>query len=118
MYPLGPRDPSSYLEYSPVKFRKRYQSHFEALGLHLFVRDAERRSDDCANSSNPTYSKGCTQSTQNTHTHTHARHVAEHLVPSSASVSQASSELESRLWQSKALVVEAVAVLQAAGKKK
>lgn len=69
--PLGPRDPSSYLEYSPVKLRKRYQSHFEALGLHLFVRDAERCSDDCANSSNPTYSKGCTQSTQNTHTHTH-----------------------------------------------
>lgn len=109
--PLGPRDPSSYLEYSPVKFRKRYQSHFEALGLHLFVRDAERCSDDCANSSNPTYSKGCTQSTQNTHIHTH--HVAKHLLPSSASVSQASSELESRLWHSGALVVEAVATLQA-----
>lgn len=51
--PLGARNPSPYSE----KFRKRYQSHFEALGLHLFVRDAERCSDDCANSSNPTYSR-------------------------------------------------------------
>lgn len=52
----------------PVKLRKRYQSHFEALGLHLFVRDAERRSDDCANSSNPTYSR----SSHKTHTHSRA----------------------------------------------
>lgn len=54
----------------PAKFRKRYQSHFEALGLHLFVRDAKRCSDDCANSSNPTYSRSSHNTTTHTHTHT------------------------------------------------
>lgn len=53
----GSEEPLSIFRIFPVKFRKRYQSHFEALGLHLFVRDAERCSDDCANSSNPTYSR-------------------------------------------------------------
>lgn len=45
----------------PVKFRKRYQSHFKALRRHLFARDAAHCSDDCANSSNPTYSKEFTR---------------------------------------------------------
>lgn len=63
----GTEEPLSIFRIFPVKFRKRYQSHFETPGLHLFVRDAERCSDDCANSSNPTYSR----SSHKTHTHTH-----------------------------------------------
>lgn len=35
---------------------QRYQSHFEVLGLHLFVRDVRCSPDDCANSSKATYS--------------------------------------------------------------
>lgn len=108
--PLGLRNPSPYSEYSPVKFRKRYQSHFEALGLHLFVRDAERCSDDCANSSNPTYSR----SSHKTHTHAHTHHAQSicHFLP--ASVFQASSAVESELWHSKVLIEEAVSALSAA----
>ena len=60
----GSAAPLSIFTIFAVKFRERYQSHFEALGLHLFVRDVERCSDDCANSSNPTYSR-------HTDTHTH-----------------------------------------------
>ncbi len=104
----GIEEPLSIFRIFPVKFRKRYQSHFEALGLHLFVRDAERCSDDCANSSNPTYSRS-------SHKHTHA-FTAEHLPLSPASVSQASvsSAVESALWHSKILIEEAVAALSAA----
>lgn len=57
----------SIFRLSPVKFRERYQSHFEALGRHLFVSDAERCSVDCANFSNPTYSRSSHKLT-NTHT--------------------------------------------------
>lgn len=64
--PLGARNPFSIFRTFAAKFRTRYQSHFEALGLHLFVRDAGHCSDDCANSSNPTYSRR-----QHTHTHRH-----------------------------------------------
>lgn len=89
----GNKKPFSIFRIFPVKLRKRYQSHFEALGLHLFVRDAERCLDDCANSSNPTYSRSSDK-----HTHTHYR--TEHLPLSSASVFQAlvSSAVESALW--------------------
>lgn len=40
-----------------LKFRERYQSHFEAPDLHLFVRDVRCSPDDCANSSKATYSR-------------------------------------------------------------
>lgn len=110
--PLGLRNPSPYSEYSPVKFRKRYQSHFEALGLHLFVRDAERCSDDCANSSNPTYSRSSHKTHTRTHAHTHHAQSICHFPP--ASVFQASSAVESELWHSKVLIEEAVAALSAA----
>lgn len=65
----GSEEPLSIFRIFAVKFRKRYQSHFEAPGLHLFVRDAEHCSDDCANSSNPTYSRSSHTQAQ-THTHT------------------------------------------------
>lgn len=64
----GSEEPLSIFRIFPMKFRKRYQSHSEAQGLHLFVRDAERCSDDCANSSNPTYSRS-----SHKYTHTHCR---------------------------------------------
>ena len=67
----GTEEPLSIFRIFPVKFRKRYQSHFETPGLHLFVRDAERCSDDCANSSNPTYSRSSHKTHTHTHTHTH-----------------------------------------------
>lgn len=65
--PPGIEEPLSIFRTFPVKFRKRYQSHFKAVGLHLFVRDAERCSDDSADSSNPTYSKSSHKHIQTMH---------------------------------------------------
>lgn len=73
----GSVEPLSIFRLSPVKFRERYQSHFEALGRHLFVRDVKRCSVDCANFSNPTYSSS-------SHKHTHMPYTEEHLLLSSA----------------------------------
>lgn len=52
----GRSAPLSIFRIFGMKFRERYQSHFEVLGLHLFVRDVRCSPDDCANSSKATYS--------------------------------------------------------------
>lgn len=80
--PPGNAEALSIFRIFPVKFRKRYQSHFEALGRHLFVRDSERCTDDCPNSSNPTYSRS---------SHKHAQHV----LPNICHFPQLSGSLES-----------------------
>lgn len=99
MYPPpGNVEALSIFRIFPVKFRKRYQSHFEALGRHLFVRDAERCTDDCANSSNPTYSRSL---------HKHAQHVLPnicHFPQLSVSLESVSAKVESALWQSEVLI--------------
>lgn len=77
----GNKKPLSIFRIFPVKFRKRYQSHFEAPGLHLFVRDAERCSDDSANSSNPTYSRSSHKHTLGSHTQHSICHFAILCVP-------------------------------------
>lgn len=107
--PPGIEEPLSIFRIFPVKFRKRYQSHFEALGLHLFVRDAERCSDDCANSSNPTYSRS-----SHTLKHAYTPCTAKHLPLSSACVSRASvsSALESALCHSEVLIEEALSAAE------
>lgn len=52
--PHGSGKAPLHIQNNAVKFRRRYQSHFEAPGLHLFVGAAEHCSDDGDNSSNPT----------------------------------------------------------------
>lgn len=99
---LGTKGPLSIFRIFPVKLRKRYQSHFEALGLHLFVRDAQHRSDDSANSSNPTYSKGVHTKQTDAHIHTHRICCLPQPL-----CFQASSESER--WMSEALIEEAAA---------
>lgn len=58
----GRSAPLSIFRIFGMKFRERYQSHFEVLGLHLFVRDVRCSPDDCANSSKATYSSYTPQS--------------------------------------------------------